>query len=411
MLDENTPDVQPGEADNLAQQPTGSTYNMATNPRKSSQRPDFDPKLLASYKPMTLDQLERLPPAQWRIEGWLPEDVLAVLYGAPEAGKTFLALDWALCMATGTPWQDCQVAQGKVLYVVTETPQGLTKRVNAWLAENGEHLRPLVEKNFRVFPRPVNLADAWDRKHFMRAQYEFQPNLFVIDTLNKCFGSGDENSTKDMTAFVTGCNELRVWFPGATVLVLHHSGRAEDRGARGSTVLLADAAAEFHLSQRGKSEKRVLENTKQRDAAKPDPLHLQLVAVGESCVIRAATGAVSVGKAKAKPKPEDKALAVLARLGPGGATEREWREATGASRTTFDRHRDLLLGAERGDAGQGREALRSADCGRGGSSSCTAVRPRRKAISHQKTRRSTSSPPGGGGCTSSAYRRAARCAC
>jgi len=36
MLDENTPDVQPGEADNLAQQPIGTRQYMVTNSQKSS---------------------------------------------------------------------------------------------------------------------------------------------------------------------------------------------------------------------------------------------------------------------------------------------------------------------------------------------------------------------------------------
>src|SRR5215468_1891820 len=95
------------------------------------QRPDFDPKLLASFKGLTLEDLDKLPASQWLVEGWLPEDVLANIYAAPETGKTFLALDWALCLATGTRWLgNHAVRPARVLYVYTENRRGLPKRLD-----------------------------------------------------------------------------------------------------------------------------------------------------------------------------------------------------------------------------------------------------------------------------------------
>ena len=94
--------------------------------------------------------------------------------------------------------------------------------------------------------------------------------------------------------------------------------------------------------------KLTLKVSKLRDGARQEPLALQRVPPGESCVICLADNAgVPKAKAKGKARPEDKALAVLAGLGPEGADEKEWRDATGSKRTTFDRHRDALLEAER----------------------------------------------------------------
>ena len=41
----------------------------------------------------------------------------AVIYGPSGEGKTFVALDWALSVATGRSWQGKQTKQGPVVYI------------------------------------------------------------------------------------------------------------------------------------------------------------------------------------------------------------------------------------------------------------------------------------------------------
>lgn len=43
-------------------------------------------------------------PVKWLIEDWLVDDTLAALVGPSGSGKSFLAIDWAVRVATGTPW-------------------------------------------------------------------------------------------------------------------------------------------------------------------------------------------------------------------------------------------------------------------------------------------------------------------
>jgi len=47
----------------------------------------------------------------------MPEDGLVVLYGDPAAGKSFLALDWGLSVATGVPSLGHEVKKGEVVYI------------------------------------------------------------------------------------------------------------------------------------------------------------------------------------------------------------------------------------------------------------------------------------------------------
>ena len=60
--------------------------------------------------------------------------------------------------------------------------------------------------------------------------------LIEIDTLAKNFGTGDENSTRDMTAFLAGMDALRM-ATGAAVSAVHHCGHGEKGRARGNSSL------------------------------------------------------------------------------------------------------------------------------------------------------------------------------
>jgi RecA-family ATPase len=66
----------------------------------------------------------------------MPEDGLVVLYGDPAAGKSFLALDWGLSVATGVPALGHEVKKGEVVYIYGEGIRGLRQRAEARLKEH-----------------------------------------------------------------------------------------------------------------------------------------------------------------------------------------------------------------------------------------------------------------------------------
>jgi len=92
--------------------------------------------------------------------------------------------------------------------------------------------------------------------------------LVIIDTLNRNFGGLDENSTKDMTVFVSNMDRsFRA--TDKTVLIVHHTGHNSDRG-RGSSVLPGACESEF-LVKKNKSS-LVLSCSKQKNDAQPDAI-------------------------------------------------------------------------------------------------------------------------------------------
>jgi hypothetical protein len=216
---------------------------------KTVPEPVERPRRVNRFKLLTLDEIAELPPPEWLIADLVPKDGLVMLYGEPSVGKSFVALDWALSVAEGVPWLGHDVQQGEVVYIYAEGVRGLDQRAKAWLKTHNRVGSP----RFRALPMAVTIADADERREFIEAvrSASEHPRLIIIDTLARNFGTGNESLAQDMNNFVSGCDELRNEFPGATILVVHHSGKDQKKGARGSLALQGATDAVFALIKSG----------------------------------------------------------------------------------------------------------------------------------------------------------------
>ena len=196
---------------------------------------------------LTADEIVRQPPTTWLIEGLIAMDSLAVLYGPPGAGKSFVAQEWALSVAAGTQSLGRDVRQGDVAYVYAEGGGGMPGRLRAWRKDRGQ-----LPVRFFGLPAPVEMTNAEEVRVLIEEMREARiaPALIVIDTLARCFGGGNENVQQDMNAFVRGCDVVRRAFAGATVLVAHHTGWDTSR-ERGSNALRAASDTMISLQSRG----------------------------------------------------------------------------------------------------------------------------------------------------------------
>jgi len=298
-------------------------------------RQKTDPK--PRFKLYTIEELEKLPDPAWLIDGLIPEGGLVELYGAPGAGKSFLALDWALSVAADELWLGCQLKKGDVVYVSAEGGQGLKKRIAAW---RDEHTYAVLSR-FRAIIVPVNMLDQDDVKALAQVIKEAgcNPDLVVIDTLARCFGGWDENQTKDMNLFITGADQIKAAFSQTTVLVVHHTGKKHGAGDRGSSALRGAADTVMKLHGKPKKKPMRLECEKQKDWDPFEDVGLSLKTVtlpsgDTSCV-------VTLQKLSEKPEDPDrnendtKALDALRKFGTKGATFTHWKKASGIPKSTF----------------------------------------------------------------------------
>ena len=75
---------------------------------------------------------------------------------------------------------------------------------------------------------------------------ELTLSLVIIDTLARSFGGGNENSSEDMSSFITQCGRLMERYQ-TSLMVLHHSGKDISKGLRGHSSLLGAVDTELEL--------------------------------------------------------------------------------------------------------------------------------------------------------------------
>ncbi|WP_303810171.1 AAA family ATPase [Sandarakinorhabdus limnophila] len=213
---------------------------------------------------------------EYLIDELLETDALSNMFGAPGDGKSFIALEMALCIATGTPFHGRAVKQGPVFIIVGEGIGGLARRMAAWSKARGVSIKvaPLF-----LSSRPAQFNDGDSAKkvveavHAMAAQYG-APALIEIDTLARNFGPGDENQTKDMVSFVAAIDNLKAEFPGCAAMIVHHSGHADKDRARGSIALKASLEGEYRIQKDNSIIK--LTCTRMKDGPLPPPITFEL---------------------------------------------------------------------------------------------------------------------------------------
>ena len=248
--------------------------------------PKDEPAPAKEHEPMFVavgDLVDNLQPIQWLIEDYIETDSLSLVYGAPGGGKSFVTVDMACCVATGTPWHGRPVKQGAVFYIAGEGHNGLARRFAAWSRHSGVSLKGVALFKSRRAVSIFNEASAkelHDEITVMVEQTGSIPSLVVIDTVARNFGDGDENSTADMGKFV---EHLDKWVRhpfGCNINLVHHSGHNMDR-ARGSSALKAALDAEYSVVNEGGVV--TLAATKMKDAEMPSELtfKFKVVELGE----------------------------------------------------------------------------------------------------------------------------------
>jgi hypothetical protein len=180
------------------------------------------------------------------VDGLLSTTAMTVAYGESGAGKTFVVVDLACRIAAGLPWHGHATEQGVAVYVAAEAPKSVERRVWAWMHHHGvDHLA------LAVLRATVNLLDG-DTDAIVTMLAESRKTrgriaLVVVDTLARAM-VGNENSPEDLGAFVAACARIRE-AAETSVLVVHHCGKDQAKGARGHSCLRAATDVELEITQ------------------------------------------------------------------------------------------------------------------------------------------------------------------
>lgn len=218
-------------------------------------------------------------PTRYLVDELLEDGSLALLFAPPSAGKSFLALSWSACIATGTPWMGRDVQQGPVFYLAGEGHAGIARRLKAWELHHGVSL---TDAPIFVSKVPAALMDVASAASVVQAIQDLElaygsPALIVVDTFARNMGTGDENSNADIGTFVNHLDRMKGKL-GCSVLLVHHSGHMEKDRARGGSALNAAMDASFQLEPKvGEAIVLTQRKAKESEPCKPMQFELQQV--------------------------------------------------------------------------------------------------------------------------------------
>ena len=223
------------------------------------------------------DLLDNIKPVSWLIKDMLETNSLALMFGEPGCGKSFLAIDIACSVATGLPWHKQPVKRpGPVFYLAGEGHNGIARRFKAWQMA---HHTQLDDKSIYISAHSASLLDEAEAARICESIESCvgdgsAPVLLVIDTLARNFGPGDENNTEDMSRFISHLDRhfRNLW--GCCVLVVHHTGVATQNRARGNSALKGALDAEYAIKR--VDDTITLTTHKMKDAPEPSPRSFDL---------------------------------------------------------------------------------------------------------------------------------------
>ena len=181
------------------------------------------------------DQLAREENAL--VAGLLYPGGQAMMFAPTGEGKTFIALDLAWHLARGDAWNKREVKQSPVLYVALEGVHGFRNRVKAAQkihGSTGQHFARIA------VPVSLNTTDAGKKgvEKIVKASKKLAAKarqgvgLIVIDTQARATAGDEENSNKDMGAYIEDRLGEITRQTGAAMLTIHHPNKnGTSRGA------------------------------------------------------------------------------------------------------------------------------------------------------------------------------------
>ena len=258
------------------------------------------------------------PDPEWLIPEVIPDRSTVLVLGLTGSFKSFLVQDIALAIATGQPTFGVIPKRiGPIFYGAHEVRDDIRKaRKHSWKVAHeiftaipfyvarGPHVGSETEcEEFREQIR-VRLRDT-----------SVKIGALVLDTVAKCMVGLNENDAGDVGRFIGFVDSLRDEFE-CSVICLHHFGKDEGRGGRGSSAF--QAGFDTTLAVKRVPQTKLVSVRVVQHASAPEreePFYFEGRSVGQSLVFQPLAAqefhAVTKGSDDFAPKQVGAALKVL----------------------------------------------------------------------------------------------------
>jgi hypothetical protein len=223
--------------------------------------------------------IKRVLSSNYIVKTVITRNTRAVIYGSWSTGKTFLAIDLAMCVATGREWCGKRVRQGQVVYVAAEAGATIQNRIEAWKDERWDGQEDIW---LRLVPDRIDLSNPLSVDENELIAIIDKADLVVIDTVAATIGNLDENKANDVGKYMNAVARIQKACE-CTVLLVHHTGKDTSRGMRGSSNFGGDVDTAIFIEKEEDGEIATVYCPKQRDGARFEPMNFMLreVVLGE----------------------------------------------------------------------------------------------------------------------------------
>lgn len=230
---------------------------------------------------------ERGEEHRWLVTGLWSEQAVGIVGGEPKCCKSFLALDLAVSVASGTPCLRRFVVPkaGRVLlYAAEDALHIVRRRLDGIAAAAGVTLADL---DIQVITVPVLRLDLdADRRNLAETVDQLRPRLLILDPFVRLHRI-DENASGEVAPLLAYLRELQRRY-GVAVLVVHHAkkgagGVRAGQALRGSSEFHAWGDSNLYLRRDGEDLRLTIEH---RAAAAAPPLTIELAPQGLALALK-----------------------------------------------------------------------------------------------------------------------------
>lgn len=257
-----------------ASSPAASPPSAAPSHGKNTDASDPPVELLPVVR---VGDIPLTPPTDhWLIRSLWARGAVGIIGGAPKCCKSWLGLDMAVSVASGTPCLDrfAVEAKGPVLVFLAEDA---VPSVRARMQAICEHRNlDIARLDVHVITEPVLRLDLKaDQRRLAATILRYKPRLLLLDPLVRLHRL-DENSASEISGLLGYLRQLQRWAHVAIVLVHHASKKQRSQPGqtlRGSSDLHAFGDSNAYLARRGDHLLLTLEH---RAAEPPPPMPIVL---------------------------------------------------------------------------------------------------------------------------------------
>lgn len=204
-------------------------------------------------------QDKTLPPMKWLIDDLLPVGGVVMLSAKPKMGKSFLAIQLALSVASGGEFLGFQAQKHEVLYIDLETSQRSMKgRISMMTDDAPKGLYLMTPQEVFEFG---NIGNGFESQVNYFLESHKGVKLVIVDTYGLIQGSrtATQNIYRQEYAEISHLNS---WArkKGFTLVLIHHQNKQDDyanpvQGISGSTGITGGLQAYYILTKRDYTDK------------------------------------------------------------------------------------------------------------------------------------------------------------